>query len=198
MYMRGSPQVRYKIIAETISRDDNLLNIAYLCEIAGVSRSGFYYWRSNQAKRNAEEEQDQRDFDLILAAFKHRSYDKGARGIHMRLLHQDPPVIMNTKKIRRLMKKYNLSGEETARILMENSSSCYDFKDGKPCGTCKPCTRKWLAILGATGVDTGQYFDTHPRSYFTPETIEQWIDRESGPNNRGRESEEIITTLKSL
>ena len=54
MYMRGSPQVRYKIIAETISRDDNLLNIAYLCEIAGVSRSGFYYWRSNQAKRNAE------------------------------------------------------------------------------------------------------------------------------------------------
>lgn len=108
MYMRGSPQVRYKIIAETISRDDNLLNIAYLCEIAGVSRSGFYYWRSNQAKRNAEEEQDQRDFDLILAAFKHRGYDKGARGIHMRLLHQDPPVIMNTKKIRRLMKKYNL------------------------------------------------------------------------------------------
>ena len=108
MYMRGSPQVRYKIIAETISRDDNLLNIAYLCEIAGVSRSGFYYWRSNQAKRNAEEEQDQRDFDLILAAFKHRGYDKGARGIHMRLLHQDPPVIMNTKNIRRLMKKYNL------------------------------------------------------------------------------------------
>ena len=96
------------------------------------------------------------------------------------------------------MKKYNLSGEETARILMENSSSCYDFKDGKPCGTCKPCTRKWLAILGATGVDTGQYFDTHPRSYFTHETIEQWIDRESGPNNRGRESEEIIATLKTL
>ena len=96
------------------------------------------------------------------------------------------------------MKKYDLSGEETARILMENSSSCYDFKDGKPCGTCKPCTRKWLAILGATGVDTGQYFDTHPRSYFTPETIEQWIDRESGPNNRGRESEEIIATLKTL
>lgn len=108
MYMNGSPQVRYEIISETIKHDDNLLNISYLCEIAGVSRSGFYYWRSNKAKRDAEEVQDQYDFALILTAFKHRGYDKGARGIHMRLLHQDPHVIMNPKKIRRLMRKYNL------------------------------------------------------------------------------------------
>ena len=36
------------------------------------------------------------------------SYDKGAKGIHMYLLHQNPPVVMNLKKIRRLMNKYNL------------------------------------------------------------------------------------------
>lgn len=36
MYMNGSPEVRYRIINETISRDDNLLNISYLCQIAGV------------------------------------------------------------------------------------------------------------------------------------------------------------------
>lgn len=108
MFMNGSPQTRYEIIAETIAHDDNLLNIVYLCEIAGVSRSGFYYWKKNGKKRSDAEKQDQMDFDLILSAFKYRGYDKGARGIHMRLLHQDPPVIMNVKKIRRLMKKFNL------------------------------------------------------------------------------------------
>lgn len=36
-------------------------------------------------------------------------YTKGARGIQMALLHMRPSVIMNLKKIRRLMKKFNLS-----------------------------------------------------------------------------------------
>ena len=108
MYMNGSPNIRYEIIAETIKRDDNLLNISYLCEIAGVSRSGFYYWQKSSTTRSKAEIQDREDFDLILAAFKHRGFAKGARGIHMRLLHQTPPVIMNVKKIRRLMNKFNL------------------------------------------------------------------------------------------
>lgn len=108
MFMNGSPQTRYEIIAETIARDDNLLNISYLCEIAGVSRSGFYYWQKNGKKPSDTEERDRRDFELILTAFQHRGYDKGARGIHMRLLHQDPPIVMNVKKIRRLMKKFHL------------------------------------------------------------------------------------------
>ncbi len=34
---------------------------------------------------------------------------KGCRGIYMVLIHMDPPVIMNLKKIRRLMDKFNLS-----------------------------------------------------------------------------------------
>ena len=41
-------------------------------------------------------------------AYSFRGYDKGAQGIYMRLLHMEPPVIMNVKKIRRLMKKYGL------------------------------------------------------------------------------------------
>lgn len=35
-------------------------------------------------------------------------YTKGARGIQMALLHFDKPIIMNLKKIRRLMRKYGL------------------------------------------------------------------------------------------
>ena len=82
MFMNGSPQTRYEIIAETIAHDDNLLNISYLCEIAGVSRSGFYYWQKNGTKRSDAEEQDSRDFELILIAFKHHGYDKGALHIN--------------------------------------------------------------------------------------------------------------------
>ena len=37
-----------------------------------------------------------------------RGYAKGARGIYMCMLHWERPVIMNIKKIRRLMKKYGL------------------------------------------------------------------------------------------
>ena len=40
---------------------------------------------------------------------KMHGYTKGAKGIYMALLHMEPPVIMNLKKIRRLMDKFNLS-----------------------------------------------------------------------------------------
>ena len=79
-----------------------------LCEIAGVSRSGYYNWVNAEETRLKKEEQDRVDFELVLLAYKHRGYDKGAKGIYMQLIHMDPPVIMNVKKIRRLMKKYGL------------------------------------------------------------------------------------------
>ena len=58
--------------------------------------------------REARELQDQQDFELILRAYNYRGYKKGARSIYMRLPHLDPPVVMNLKKIRRLMDKYGL------------------------------------------------------------------------------------------
>lgn len=79
-----------------------------LCEIAHVSRSGYYNWVNSEDMRDKKESHDQKSFELILQAYQYRGYDKGARGIYMRLIHMDPPVIMNIKKIRRLMKKYNL------------------------------------------------------------------------------------------
>jgi len=91
-----------------ISRDDNLLNISWLCDIAGVSRSGYYRWLSAKGTRKAHDDTDECDFQLILEAYRYRGYAKGARSIYMRLLHQNPPVIMNIKKIRRLMAKYGL------------------------------------------------------------------------------------------
>lgn len=91
-----------------VSQEDNLLTVVMLCNIAGVSKSGYYNWVASEKNRIKKEEQDRKDFDLILAAYKYKNYNKGAKSIYMHLLHQDPPVIMNIKKIRRLMKKYGL------------------------------------------------------------------------------------------
>ena len=102
------PNAKYEIIHEIVSQEGNLQNISELCEIAGVSRSGYYYWLHSSDKRSEKEARDQADFELILQAYQFRGYDKGIRGIHMRLLHMNPPVIMNTKKIQRLMHKYRL------------------------------------------------------------------------------------------
>ncbi len=73
-----------------------------------MSRSGYYSWLASSDKRAEREAKDKEDFDLILKAYSYRGYDKGIRGIHMRLLHMDPPVLMNLKKIQRLMHKYGL------------------------------------------------------------------------------------------
>lgn len=100
------PSSKFQIIHDIASQEDGILNIKELCEVAGVSRSGYYSWLKSKDLRNAREEKDKQDFDLILEAYKFRGYDKGARGIHMRLLHIG--VHMNIKKIRRLMKKFNL------------------------------------------------------------------------------------------
>lgn len=99
---------KYAIICEMTQRDNNLLNIVWLCEAAGVSRSGYYRYLDAEDFRQQREEQDRTDFLKIVEAYRFRGYDKGARGIYMRLLHLKPPVHMNIKKIRRLMKKYGL------------------------------------------------------------------------------------------
>lgn len=102
------PSSKYEIIHSIVSREDSLQNVKELCQIAGVSRSGYYSWLASADKRAEKEAMDKHDFELILQAYQFRGYDKGIRGIHMRLLHMDPPVLMNTKKIQRLMHKYGL------------------------------------------------------------------------------------------
>lgn len=87
-------------------RDNNELNISWLCENAGVSRSGYYNWLKSAAHRGDKDLQDKADFEQILKAYQFRGYDKGRRGIYMRLLHMG--VRMNQKKISRLMKTFNL------------------------------------------------------------------------------------------
>ena len=108
MEIEAAPGVKYSIIQAMTLRDNNMLNISWLCEIAGVSRSGYYGWLASAEGRQRRENRDRLDFDLVLTAYGFRGYDKGGRGIYMRFLHMKPPVTMNVKKIRRLMGKFGL------------------------------------------------------------------------------------------
>lgn len=106
--MSDDTSYKFQIIQEMMKKENNMLTVTLLCEIAKVSRSGYYNWINSEEVRIERENNDKKDFEIILEAYQYRGYNKGARGIYMKLLHKNPPVVMNIKKIRRLMKKYNL------------------------------------------------------------------------------------------
>lgn len=99
--------IKFELIFRILQEADNHLCVGDLCSIAGVSRSGYYNWFAAAPIREARELQEQADFELIVNAYQFRGYDKGIRGILMRLLHLDPPVVINIKKNQRLMRKYH-------------------------------------------------------------------------------------------
>lgn len=103
----AEPGSKYELIQASLSEAENMLTVKELCKIAGVSRSGYYNWLRSETARQEREARDRADFELILTAYRHRGYDKGVRGIHMRLLHTG--ILMNVKKIRRLMRKFGLN-----------------------------------------------------------------------------------------
>lgn len=57
-----------------------------------------------------------------------------------------------------LVKMYLEMGGSASRIL--DSYSCYSGHD-TPCGICKPCVRKWVA-LETNNIDTSEYFENNP------------------------------------
>jgi hypothetical protein len=67
MGIQAPAEVKFRLIQNATRRDDNLLSIKLLCEIAGVSRSGYYNWIGNEGKRQTQEEADKDDFYKIYA-----------------------------------------------------------------------------------------------------------------------------------
>lgn len=99
---------KFEVIQKTLQEEGNQLNVSMLCEIAGVSRSGYYKWVKSAGIREERERKDREDFEKIRKAYHQRGYSKGARSIYMCMAHWNPAVVMNLKKIRRLMDKYGL------------------------------------------------------------------------------------------
>jgi len=89
----------------------NLKNkVSFLCEIAGVSCSGYYNYFSekSEAQRALRDERDEKLRDNILKAYKFRRRKKGAKSIKM-TLNEELKIQYNLKCIRRIMKKYGIS-----------------------------------------------------------------------------------------
>lgn len=102
----GSTSCKFEIICNTLAQEDNRASVVELCALAGVTRSGYYNWLKSSEVREKREIADQEDFALVLSAYEFRGFSKGVRGINMRLIHMG--IVMNPKKIRRLMHKFNL------------------------------------------------------------------------------------------
>lgn len=79
----------------------------YLCKLSGVSPSGYYRWIGAEETRQIREDIDERDFSLLKAHYDALQGKAGALVIKMRL-DRLSGVVMNHKKIRRLMRKYKL------------------------------------------------------------------------------------------
>lgn len=99
--------MRFKIINRTIRQHGIKGLTRHLCLLAKVSISGYYRWLSAEDTRQQREESDERDLLLIKAHFDRLNGKAGALVIKMNLENVNN-VVMNHKKIRRLMRKYNL------------------------------------------------------------------------------------------
>ena len=83
--------------------------VTFLCDEAGVSRSGYYRHFSPKAVKPREnrEEQDLALLDLILEVYNFKGYKKGSREIKD-FLFNEYGIIMNRKRIQRIMRKYEI------------------------------------------------------------------------------------------
>ena len=63
---------RFAAIQEALADRKNILTVKELCELAGVSRSGYYNWVRSERARETREQRDLADFEWILEAYRFR------------------------------------------------------------------------------------------------------------------------------
>jgi putative transposase len=102
-----TPSERFQLINQTLRKYDLQRVTRYLCQIAEVSSSGYYRWCSVEEDRQIRESMDELEFQLIKEHFEALKGKAGALVIKMRLERLNG-VVMNHKKIRRLMRKFKL------------------------------------------------------------------------------------------
>lgn len=101
------PAYIYSLIESVVNRLKIKGVIRHLCELANVSRSGYYHYLKNASLRHERDMKDAEDFKWILKAYNYKRYKKGSRSIHM-TLKDVYKITFNRKKIQRLMRKFKL------------------------------------------------------------------------------------------
>jgi putative transposase len=83
--------------------------VLYLCNITGVSRSGYYKYfsKQSQVRRKEREKKDLQFKKMVLKAAQFKGRKKGARQIKMTLAGEFN-TNYNLKRIGRIMRKYNI------------------------------------------------------------------------------------------
>ena len=91
----------------------------------------------------------------------------------------------------RILKDYLAAGGNAEEIV--GSISCY-HSSLEQCGECKPCARKWVALVN-NGIKTNGIFRSDPSQYFARENL---MDRIKIGKYRGpKEDAEILAALSS-
>ena len=74
------PREKFIIIKSIVDKFKLKNKIRYLCELSGVSRSGYYNYFSNQTtlNRSKQDLQDYEAYENILKAFNFKNRKKGA------------------------------------------------------------------------------------------------------------------------
>lgn len=112
IYLKYNKSRRLKNINTTIP-------IKQLCQIASVSVSGYYKWKNNMKNRTERLKKESDDYEVIYKIFINHEETAGFRTITMELKHHYS-IIMNHKKVIRLMKKYSLK----CKIRREKKYGC--------------------------------------------------------------------------
>ena len=96
---------------------------SYLCNCIGVSKSGYYNYLKNENKRIERDNKDQKDFDLILKAYKFKKRKKGARQIMM-VLDNEFKVHFNLKKNKKINEKVWIEmSNKASKSIQKNDES---------------------------------------------------------------------------
>ncbi|MFD0698746.1 IS3 family transposase [Paenibacillus sp. GCM10027628] len=101
-----SKNMLFELIKETVDQGLGRMT-RYLCDLLNVSRSGYYNYIQAAGTRLERSLSDVKAGELIKKAFHRKGFKKGSRSIKM-TLENEFDVIYNLKRIRRLMKKFDL------------------------------------------------------------------------------------------
>ena len=69
---------KFEVIHKTLQEEDNQLSVCMLCDIAGVSRSGYYNWVKAAGTREKREVRDQEDFEFPSARFESTAFRRSS------------------------------------------------------------------------------------------------------------------------
>ena len=94
-------------LVQQLHQDNPGSALGHLCDLLGVSRSGYYKWCASEQARARREERDLELRDLVMEAFEARGYMKGSRQIRD-WIREHKKARVNRKCVQRIMRKYGI------------------------------------------------------------------------------------------